>query len=101
MKQPHTESGIKHTDDQQNTGNHKKPNSPGAGGADRVGGTRAGAENVESVSRDSKAESVETGTDVSKVSGLDEVNASSKQTGATAETGLTERTAERDEHGRL
>ncbi|MDQ2762704.1 MAG: hypothetical protein M3Y22_04210 [Pseudomonadota bacterium] len=44
MKQPHTETSIEHTDDQQNTGNHKRP---GAGDADKLAGTRAGAENVE------------------------------------------------------
>lgn len=47
MKQPHTEETIKHSEDQQNTGNHKKPDAPDAGGADRFGGTRTGAENVE------------------------------------------------------
>ena len=47
MKQPHTEKSIDHTDDLQNTGNHKKPSAKDAGGADKVGGTRAGAENVE------------------------------------------------------
>ena len=47
MKQPHTEKSIDHTDDEQNTGNHKKPGAPDAGGADRVGGTRAGAQNIE------------------------------------------------------
>jgi hypothetical protein len=47
MKQPHTEESVKHTDDQQNTGNHKKPGEADAGGADRVGGARAGKENVE------------------------------------------------------
>ena len=47
MKQPHTESTIKHTDDEQNTGNHKKPGAPDAGGADRFGGTRTGADNLE------------------------------------------------------
>lgn len=47
MKQPHTEETIDHTDDQQNTGNHKKPGAPDAGGADKVGGTRTGAENLE------------------------------------------------------
>jgi hypothetical protein len=47
MKQPHTEETIEHTDDQQNTGNHKKPDAPDAGGADRFGGTRTGADNVE------------------------------------------------------
>jgi hypothetical protein len=44
MKQPHTEQTVKHTDDQQNTGNHRKPD---AGGPDKFGGTRKGAENVE------------------------------------------------------
>lgn len=47
MKQPHTEDEIRHTEDQQNTGNHKKPDSKEAEGADKLGGTRAGAENVE------------------------------------------------------
>ncbi len=47
MKQPHTEQNIKHDDSQQNTGNHKEPDAPDAHGADRFGGTRAGAENIE------------------------------------------------------
>ena len=47
MQQPHTEQNVQHTEDQQNTGNHKKPGTPEAGGADRFGGTRKGAENVE------------------------------------------------------
>lgn len=47
MKQPHTEDNIKHTDDEQDTGNHKKPGTPEAGGADRFGGTRTGAANLE------------------------------------------------------
>jgi hypothetical protein len=47
MKQPHTEKTVAHTDDEQNTGNHKKPGAQDAGGADKRGGTRAGAENVE------------------------------------------------------
>jgi hypothetical protein len=47
MKQPHTEKDIQHSDDQQNTGNHKKPDTRESGGADRFGGTRAGQENVE------------------------------------------------------
>ncbi len=48
MKQDHTEDSIDHTDGQQNTGNHKRPQAPDANGADKLGGTRAGAENVES-----------------------------------------------------
>ncbi len=47
MQQPHTEETIEHTDGQQNTGNHKKPGAPDKGGADKFGGTRSGAENVE------------------------------------------------------
>ena len=47
MKQPHTEETIEHTEDQQNTGNHKTPGAPDAGGADKFGGTRHGAETVE------------------------------------------------------
>lgn len=46
-KQPHTEETVRHTDGEQNTGNHKKPDAPDAKGADRFGGTRTGAENVE------------------------------------------------------
>ncbi len=47
MEQKHTEQTIEHTDGQQNTGNHKVPGAPDAGGADRFGGTRTGAENLE------------------------------------------------------
>ena len=47
MKQDHTEESILHTDGQQDTGNHKVPGMPDAKGADKVGGTRAGAENFE------------------------------------------------------
>jgi len=47
MKQPHTEQSVEHTETQQNTGNHKKPDAPDAHGADRFGGTRTGAENIE------------------------------------------------------
>jgi len=47
MKQPHTEGAVKHTEDEQNTGNHPKPGTEQKGGADRLGGTRAGQQNVE------------------------------------------------------
>lgn len=50
MQQPHTEETIDHTDGQQNTGNHKKPDAPDKDGADKFGGTRSGAENVEHAS---------------------------------------------------
>ncbi|MBO0709972.1 MAG: hypothetical protein J2P47_01705 [Acetobacteraceae bacterium] len=47
MKQPHTEQSIRDSDDEQNTGNHKKAGAAEKGGADRFGGTRTGAKNVE------------------------------------------------------
>ena len=47
MEQKHTEQSIDHTDGEQNTGNHKKPGAPSKDGADKFGGTRAGAENLE------------------------------------------------------
>jgi hypothetical protein len=56
MKQPHTEASVDHTEDQQNTGNHKKPGSEDAKGADRFGGTRAGAENIEKKTGNKNAE---------------------------------------------
>ena len=47
MKQTHTEETVQTSDGQQDTGNHKKPGGPDAKGADKFGGTRAGAKNVE------------------------------------------------------
>jgi len=47
MELKHTEDTVEKTDDMQNTGNHKKPDAPDAKGADKFGGTRSGAENVE------------------------------------------------------
>lgn len=99
MKQPHTEQAVSHTDDQQNTGNHKKPSACDAGGADRFGGTRTGAENVEPaviLTGDSHEESVEAGTVVDQASGLDQVNESQKDSAS-----LNERHPERDESGRM
>ena len=37
MKQPHTEETVRHTDDEQNTGTHKRPGAPDEKGADRFG----------------------------------------------------------------
>ncbi len=63
MQQPHTEETIDHTDGQQNTGNHKKPGAADQGGADRFGGTRSGAENVEpATGAGDKEPSPDTGT---------------------------------------
>lgn len=47
MKQPNTETSIKHSDDEQDTGNHKVDGAEDAKGADRFGGTRTGAETLE------------------------------------------------------
>lgn len=47
MQQRHTEQTIRHQDGQQDTGNHHRAGAPDQKGADRFGGTRAGAENVE------------------------------------------------------
>jgi hypothetical protein len=52
MKQPHTQQSVDHTENQQNTGNHKKPGAPDEHGADRFGGTRTGKENIEKVTQD-------------------------------------------------
>ena len=52
MKQPHTEETVRHSEDQQNTGTHKKPGAPDEKGADRFGGSRAGSENVEPARKD-------------------------------------------------
>ena len=52
MEQKHTEQTIKHTDGEQDTGNHKKPGAPDAGGADKFGGTRTGATNVEAPAKE-------------------------------------------------
>lgn len=105
MQQPRTEANVEHTNGQQDTGNHGKPGTERAGGADRLGGTRAGAENVERVSPD-EAESVETSvemsgedrTEVRGASGLGEVNASEKTLG---DTGSVESAPEHEEGGRL
>ena len=93
MKQPHTEGAIDHTDGEQDTGNHKKPDTSETGGADRFGGTRAGSANVEPVE---PAESVQSGPDVERVRPLD-------QGGGEDMTGddHAERAPERDERGRL
>ena len=52
MEQKNTEQSIKHSDDEQNTGNHKVPGKPDAGGADKFGGTRTGADNLEKTGSD-------------------------------------------------
>jgi hypothetical protein len=87
MKQEHTEQAVKHTNDQQNTGNHSAETTTGH----VPGGTRAGVENVEPPKTN-----IEQGTDVDKVAGLEEGLEDSISV-----NGPTERTAERDERGRI
>ena len=94
MTDEHTEESILHTAGQQNTGNHKKPDAPDAGGADKVGGTRAGAENVEPLA----PTSVQSGPDIERVQPLD-ANPAPDLTNQHGEH--AERAAERDERGRL
>ncbi len=77
---------------QQDTGNHPAPGAADEGGADRVGGTRSGAENVEH----GTVTTIEKGPDVSRVVGLDEI--AGKQA---VPHGPVERAPERDERGRL
>ena len=91
VKQPHTEQTYEHTDGEQNTGNHPKPGVPGA---DKLGGTRAGAENVEGGQTD-KESSVERGTDVDRMPSLDGTMPGTKSDPS------HERSPERDEFGRL
>ncbi len=75
---------------EQHTGNHRKPEA--GGGADKVGGTRSGAANLEPP----PVTTIEKGTDVDRVapldSGLDE---------SVSVQGPVERAPERDERGRL
>jgi hypothetical protein len=47
MSERHTEQDLQHSPDEQNTGNHPQPGTPQEHGADRFGGSRKGAENVE------------------------------------------------------
>ena len=92
MKQPHTEDGVQHSDGQQDTGNHKTPDAPDAGGADRFGGTRAGSGNVEG---GSSTNSTQSGPDIERLRPLGQ--SGEDVTGPDH----ADRAAERDERGRL
>ena len=87
MKQPHTEDAVDHTDGQQDTGNHSAPGAP----PHSPGGQRPGAENIEP-----PVTNIERGTDVDKLANLED-----NLDDSVSVNGPTERTAERDEHGRL
>lgn len=72
--------------EQQDTGNHDND------GADRFGGTRAGADNVEPTT-------IDKGTDVDKVAPLEQQRRAADD--ARSAEGPTLRQAERDERGRI
>ncbi len=88
---PNAESAIQKEMAQQDTGNHKAPGAVDKAGADRFGGTRTGAENVEQ-----KVTNIEKATDVDKVAGLEE-----RLDESLSVNGPAERAPERDERGRL
>ncbi len=84
---PNAETLIQKDMEQQDTGNHP----PDATGADKVGGTRTGAGNVEP-----QVTHIEKATDVDRVAALDET---AVEAGDGA--GPVERAPERDERGML
>ena len=96
MKQAHSEQSIEHTDDEQDTGNHKTPGAADAGGADRFGGTRAGSQNVETIA--AETDPAATSSDPEKRH-LVEDTLGDDVTGK--EGPHAERSPERDEFGRL
>jgi len=87
MQQKQTEQDYAHTDGEQDTGNHRAPGAP----PKSLGGTRTGADNIEAPKTN-----IEQGTDVDKVANLKEDLEDSISV-----NGPTERTAERDERGRI
>jgi hypothetical protein len=48
VKQSHRDQSVQYTGDERNTGGHTKQGAPGAHGADRVSGSRAGNVNGKS-----------------------------------------------------
>ena len=90
---PNAESQIQKDMEQQDTGNHKAPGAPDEKGADRFGGTRIGAENVE---KTAKPTTIEKATDVDRVAGLDENLDESLSVNGPAEAA-----PERDERGMI
>ena len=91
---PNSETYIRQDMEQQDTGNHKAPGAPDKGGADKFGGTRTGAENVEQGSQ--TVMNVEKATDVNRVAGVAENLDESLSV-----NGPAERAPERDERGRI
>ena len=90
---PNAESAIQKEMEQQDTGNHKAPGAIDEKGADRFGGTRKGAENVEDAP---PTTNIEKATDVDRVVGLDENLDESLSVNGPAEIA-----PERDERGMI
>jgi hypothetical protein len=90
---PNAESAIRKEMEQQDTGNHKAPGALDEKGADRFGGTRQGAGNVEDAP---PTTSIEKATDVDRVAGLDENLDESLSVNGPAEIA-----PERDERGMI
>ena len=90
---PNAETAIQKEMEQQDTGNHKTPGAVDDKGADRFGGTRTGAENVEGAA---PMTDIEKATDVDRVTGLDENLDESLSV-----NGPREIAPERDERGRI
>ncbi len=90
---PNAETAIQKDMEQQDTGNHKAPGAIDEKGADRFGGTRTGAENVEEAPH---VTNIEKATDVDRVAGLDENLDESLSVNGPAEIA-----PERDERGMI
>ncbi len=90
---PNAETAIQKDMEQQDTGNHKAPGAIDEKGADRFGGTRTGADNVE---KDAPVTNIEKATDVNRVAGLEENLDESLSV-----NGPAERAPERDERGMI
>ncbi len=86
-----SETLIQRDAEEQNTGNHKTEGAKDAGGADRFGGTRAGAQNVER-----PVTNIEKATDVDRVAPLED-----RLSEDVSVNGPAERAPERDERGRM
>ena len=90
---PNAETAIQKDMEQQDTGNHKTLGAIDEKGADRFGGTRKGAENVETPA---PVSNIEKATDVDRVASLDENLEESLSVNGPAEVA-----PERDERGMI
>jgi hypothetical protein len=91
---PNAETAIQREMEQQDTGNHAKPGARDDHGADKFGGTRQGAENVEQPA--GTVTNIEKATDVDRVAGIEE-----NLDESISVNGPAERAPERDERGMM